>query len=443
MPRRRLARVERRDSRDHGRVIHGIVEHYFRHEYGRQVALLARKAGVRHLALVEDAVQGAMMAALTVWGARGLPDDPSAWLYRAAWRNLLGELRRGARRRRILERTAAELVREGDDEDAPVPGFAADVSDDMLRMLFVCCDEAIPGESRLVLALKTLCGFSAAEIALRLFTTEANVRKRLTRARHTLRASSLALETPPLASLETRLASVHTVLYLLFNEGYLAAHAELAIRRDLCDEAIRLTTILAEHEVGAVPETFALLALMHLQAVRLPARQDETGALLLLEEQDRSRWDADHLRHGAEWLARSAQGDTFSRYHAEAGIAAEHAFASSFADTRWDRIDELYAMLEQIDPSPQHTLNRAVAVAERHGARAGLALLHELRPPAWLADSYQWHAVLADLHRRAGDVMLAREHRERALACAPTTFVRELLRRRLASIGDAGGAASE
>lgn len=410
----------------------GLVEHYFRHEYGRQVALLARKAGVRHLALVEEAVQGAMMAALTAWVARGLPDDPSAWLYRAAWRNLLGELRRGVRRRRILEQTAAEIVREG--EDPPAPSFAADVSDDLLRMLFVCCDEAIPGESRLVLALKTLCGFNAAEIALRLFTTEANVWKRLTRARHKLRASPLALETPPLETLRTRLASVHTVLYLLFNEGYLAAHAELAIRRDLCDEAIRLTTILATHAVGAAPETFALLALMHLQAARLPARQDETGALLLLEEQDRSRWDANHLRDGAEWLARSAQGDTFSRYHAEAGIAAEHAFASSFVETRWDRIDELYAMLERIDPSPQHTLNRAVAVAERHGAQAGLALLRELRPPAWLAESYQWHAVLADLHRRAGDVMLAREHRERALACAPTTFVRDLLRRRLASI---------
>ena len=407
----------------------GLVEHYFRHEYGRQVALLARKAGVRHLAIVEEAVQAAMLAALTAWAARGLPEDPSAWLYRAAWRNLLGELRRGARRRRILEQTAPELVREGD--DPPVPSFAADVPDDMLRMLFVCCDEAIPGESRLVLALKTLCGFSAAEIALRLFTTEANVRKRLTRARHKLRESALAFETPPLASLATRLASVHTVLYLLFNEGYLAAHAELAIRRDLCDEAIRLTTILAEHVIGAVPDTFALLALMHLQAARLPARQDATGALLLLEEQDRSRWDDDHLREGAVWLARSAQGDTFSRYHAEAGIAAEHAFAPSFAETRWDRIDELYAMLERVDPSPQHTLNRAVAVAERSGPQAGLALLHELRPPAWLTESYQWHAVLADLHRRAGDVILARDHRDRALACAPTTFVRELLRRRL------------
>jgi predicted RNA polymerase sigma factor len=226
---------------------------------------------------------------------------------------------------------------------------------------------------------------------------------------------------------------VQAVLYLLFNEGYLAAHAQEAIRRELCDEAIRLTTLLAEHPIGAVPETFALLALMHLHAARLGARRDATGGLLLLEEQDRSLWDRERIRLGAAWLKRSATGDVFSRFHAEAGIAAEHCFAPSFEQTRWEEIADLYEMLERIDRSPLHTMNRAVAVAEWCGPDAGLALLDALAPPVWLAGSYLWDAVLADLHQRAGNHEIASRHRERALASAPTEAVRDLLLRRLAT----------
>jgi RNA polymerase sigma-70 factor (ECF subfamily) len=408
----------------------GLVEHFFRHEYGRLVALLARRVGVRHLELVEDAVQGALLAALTTWTAQGLPDDPGAWLYRAAFNKVIGDLRQKADRLRILERSADALAGNG---DAPAPShFAGEVRDDMLRMLFVCCDDAIPRESRLVLALKTLCGFSTAEIALRLFTTEANVHKRLARARARLREFPPDTETPPLETLRSRLPSVHAVLYLLFNEGYLSAHAEQAIRRELCDEAIRLSTLLAEHPVGALPETFALLALMHLHAARLGARCNGTGGLLLLEEQDRSLWDREGIQVGAEWLQRAASGDVFSRFHAEAGIAAEHCFAPSFAQTRWREIADLYSMLERVDPSPLHTLNRAVAVADWQGPEAGLELLRDLAPPSWLAGSYLWDAVLGDLHRRAGNVEIAQRHRERALTAAPTEAVRDLLRRRLA-----------
>ena len=332
---------------------------------------------------------------------------------------------------RILEREAGD--RAGEDGHPAPSYFADEVRDDLLRMLFVCCDDAIPRESQLVLALKTLCGFSAAEIALRLFTTEANVHKRLGRARARLREAPPDLETPPLGELRSRLPSVHAVLYLLFNEGYLSSHAEQAIRRELCDEAIRLATLLAEHPVGAVPETFALLALMHLHAARLAARLDGLGGLLLLEEQDRSLWDRERMRLGAEWLARAASGEAFSRFHAEAGIAAEHCFAPSFRETRWKEIAELYSMLERIAPSPLHTLNRAVAVAEWQGPEAGLALLQGLAPPAWLAGSYLWDAVLSDLYRRVGNLEPARQHRERALGSAPSEAVRELLRRRLAA----------
>jgi RNA polymerase sigma factor (sigma-70 family) len=405
-----------------------LVAHFFRHEYGRLVAQLTRKVGVQHVELVEDAVQSALASALTAWVTNEVPREPGAWLYRSACNQLVGTLRKNTGHVRILESAVHDIARAAEEHAAP--HFRAEVGDDLLRMLFVCCDEAIPRESRIVLALKTLCGFSTSEIALRLFTSEANVHKRLQRAREKLRASA-DITTPPIEQLRARMPSVHEVLYLLFNEGYLSTHAESAIRIELCDEAVRLTTLLAEHSVGAVPETFALLALMHLHAARFAARVDASGGLLLLEEQDRSAWDQARMRLGAQWLERAATGATFSRHHAEAGIAAEHCFAPSFHETRWQEIAELYAMLERIAPSPLYTMNRAVAVAEWRGADAALQLLEDIVPPTWLEASYLWDAVLSDLHRRAGHADAFVHHRARALGAAPSDAVRELLARRL------------
>jgi RNA polymerase sigma-70 factor (ECF subfamily) len=394
------------------------------------VATLTRVAGLQHLELAEDAVQTAFTTALERWRTEGLPDAPGGWLYRVAYNHLLGELRGRAGRLRLLEKAHDAGVEESD--PTPPSYFAGEMRDEMLRMLFVCCHDSIPAESRLVFALKTLCGFGTAEIALGLFTTEANVHKRLARARERLRAIAPDLETPALPDLRSRLPGVHAVLYLLFNEGYLSAQEGEAIRRDLCEEAIRLCTLVAEHPMGAIPETFALLALMHLHASRLGSRLDGAGDLLLLEEQNRSRWDRERMQLGMQWLERAASGDAFSRYHAEAGIAAEHCLAPSFRETRWKQIADLYALLEGIAPSPLHTMNRAVAVAEWRGPDAGLDVLQDLAPPpSWLAGSYLWEAVLGDLHRRAGHAEAAERHRERALARAPSEAIRRLLQRRL------------
>ncbi len=406
-----------------------LVEHYFRHAYGKLVALLVRRVGVRNLGRIEDAVQSALMAALTAWVAKGVPQQPEAWLYRVAHNHLMGGLRQEAGRARILESVGDPA--EEPDEDNISAHFDGEVQDELLRMLFVCCDEALAQESRLALALKTLCGFGVGEIAHSLFTTEANIHKRLARAREKLRQLPVNTQTPPLETLQSRLPSVYAVIYLLFNEGYLSTHQEHAIRRELCDEAMRLATLLATHPVGATPETFALLALMHLHAARLSARQDASGGLLLLEEQDRASWDHARIQLGLQWLVRAACGQTFTRYHAEAGIAAEHCLAPSFAQTRWSEIAELYAILQRIDPSPLHTLNRAVAVAEWKGPEVALELLEGLVPPSWLAGHYLWAAVLADLHRRASRTELAGRYREQALAAAPTEQVRDVLRRRL------------
>ena len=406
-----------------------LVEHFFRHEYGRLVAMLSRRAGLYHIEAVEDAVQSALISALDSWKAKGLPDNPSAWLYRAAHNNLMGELRGQMNRRRLLEQNAEEF------NNTPGAGPEyfpeEDVRDDLLRMLFVCCDDAIPVESQLVLALKTLCGFSVREIALRLFISEANAYKRLGRARSRLRELRFDISELTGTQYSSRLPAVHRILYLLFTEGYLSSHEEMAIRRELCEEAIRLTIMLAEHPTGQVPETYALLAMMHLHSARMDARRDESGGLLLLEEQDRTNWDQEQIRVGLEWLAKSAQGKAFSRYHAEAGIAAEHCLTPSFQETRWERVVECYSLLEQAAPSALHRLNRAIAVAEWQGPSAGLEILEGFEPPSWLTGSYMWAAVLSDLHRRCGNAEPARQYRDQALDSAPTSAVRELLERRL------------
>ncbi len=435
---------------------HRLVEHFFRREYGRLVATLARQLGEQHLEIAEDAAQSALMAALESWARGSVPSNPSAWLFRVAKNEALQELRTRARRGRILRaETEAGTVLGSLAEPTEVEG-------DMLRMLFVCCDEGIPEPSRLVLALKTICGFDVPEIARRLFVSEANVYKRLSRARARLREGSrfpdcpagegagmgegvseervaregAAREDDARSAYDARLSSVQKVLYVLFAEGHLSLHDEMPLRQELCDEAIRLTTMLATHVAGSSPETYAMLALMHFHVARMPARQDAGGGLLLLEEQNRALWDRQQILEGFAWLGKSATGDVYSRYHAEAAIAAEHCRAPSFQETRWDKIAESYALLEAQAPSPLHALNRALAIAEWKGPRAGLVALEKASPPSWLegsqgGGSHYWPLVLADLHRRCGDDSEARRHGEAAIKLAPTEAIRALIARRL------------
>jgi len=382
-----------------------------------------RRHGTHRLEAIEDAVQEALLAALEGWGRGGMPERPVAWLQQVAHHRLIDTLRK--------QHPDAALPDDLASEPELVVTGRQDLPDDLLRMFFLCADEALPVESQLVLALKILCGFSVDEIARRLFTTEANVYKRLQRGREGLRGRMGDL--PPIEILQSRAPAVRHIIYLLFNEGYSSARADQLVRRELCEEAIYLGTVLADHPAGDHPETWALLALMAFHAARLEARTDGAGGLLLLEEQDRARWDRGLIERGFEWLARSARGDQFSRYHAEAGIAAEHCRAPTFAGTRWQEVIDLYQILERHEPSPLHILNRAIAVAQLHGPAAGLAIIHELKPPGWLLGYYLWDAVLGELERRAGNLDRARQHLLRALDGAPTDAERSLLRRRLAA----------
>ncbi|HEU5074728.1 MAG TPA: sigma-70 family RNA polymerase sigma factor, partial [Polyangiaceae bacterium] len=232
-----------------------LADHFFRHEYGRLVAMLSRRVGVHHLESVEDAVQFALAAAVETWPKANVPDNPAAWLFQVAHNHVVSELRRGVRRAELDARHDAESWRA--ESGTPDTFLAGDVRDDLLRLLFFCCDGALPAEAQLVLALKVLCGFDVREISERLFTSEANVYKRLARARSRLREVGFTLEDLDSTAMASRLPAVQSILYVLFTEGYLSSHADGAIRRELCGEAIRLTRELATHPVGATPDTFA------------------------------------------------------------------------------------------------------------------------------------------------------------------------------------------
>ncbi len=404
----------------------GTLEHVFRHEYGGLVASLLARVGTQHVDAVEDAVQYSLMQALNFWPKTKPPENPSAWLYKVALRKLISTFRTTQRRNELLI-LQSELTADTNDEPIDIP-LSKEMSDSMLRMLFAACHPDIPVESQLVFTLKSLCGFSVKEIALRLFISEENVYKRFSRARKNLKTQNNVLATLTHSEMKTRLPIVHAVVYVLFTEGYLSSHSEIAIRQDLCEEAIRLANFLSQSAIGNTPDTDALLALLYFNLSRMNARQDDSGALLLLEQQDRSLWSQTHMLTAMAYLQQSAQGEQISRYHVEANIAALHCMAPSFNDTPWQKIAESYVLLERISPSPLHCLNRAVALAQWQGPQAGLDVLQSMDLPTWLHRSYYWHAVQADLLYQNGDSEYARLSAEQALEAAPTENIKALLK---------------
>ncbi len=367
--------------------------------------------------------------ALTSWSLRGIPNQPGAWLYRVAVNSITDQFRHDG----VVLRTRDFLNESPDAASSSAPHLEGEISDDELRMLYICCDEALPPRTQLILALKILCGFSVAEIAFRLLKSEESIHKRIARGRQQCREGSPNLDSPNEQSLRSRLPSVQKILYLLFNEGYSSCLPDQPIRKEMCEEALRLCKLMVGHPSGDTPESWALLALMHLHHARIDARTDGAGAVLLLEQQDRSQWDSSQIQAGLLALHRCARGDVFSRYHAEAGVLAEHCIAPSYSETNWEKIVDLYSLLESIEPSPLHTLNRAIAMGEWKGPQSGLDILLQLSPPSWLLGYYLWDATKGELYRRLGHMIPAKRHLLRALETAPTNSEKDRIRRRLSA----------
>jgi RNA polymerase sigma factor (sigma-70 family) len=419
--------------------ISGLTDHLFRHEAGKLVSVLTGIFGIERLQLAEDVVQEAMMRALQTWPYYGVPKNPAAWLTQAAKNLALDAIRR---ERNFAEKEPQIITFMEQWPASGVVGNAPlldpEIQDDRLRMMFVCCHPSITPEDQIALALKTLCGFSPAEIAKAFLTTEAGVAKRLTRAKQKIRDAAIQFEIPEGAELGRRLDSVLQSLYLLFNEGYKASSGDSLIREDLCHEAIRLTVLLAQHPAGSQPKTHALLALMLLNAARLPARTDSEGNLLRLQDQDRSQWDRTLIARGMFHIAQSAAGDALSEYHLQAGIAAVHCAAPDYAATNWPQILDLYERLMEFDASPVVALNRAVAVAEVRGPQAGLDAIKAIKNLKSLDSYYLLHAVLGEFELRLKRLRAAADHFRKALELAEIRSEKTFLAKRVEQCEGAG-----
>ncbi|MBI5384534.1 MAG: sigma-70 family RNA polymerase sigma factor [Verrucomicrobia bacterium] len=409
-----------------------LAEHLFRHEAGKLVSVLTGLFGIDRLQWAEDVVQEALIRALQTWPYYGIPKNPAAWLTQTA-KNLALDL---IRRERLFHDKQPQIIAFVEQWSADVrpdnaAAFDQEIQDDRLRLMFACCHPLVPQESQTALALKTLCGFSPAEIAKAFLTTEAAIAKRLTRARQRIQELKIPFEIPSGEELSARLDGVLQTLYLLFNEGYKASSGDRLVREELCHEAIRLTTLLAQHPAGSQPRVHALAALMLFNAARLSARTDTDGHLLLLKEQDRSAWDKAMIGHGMFYLSQSAAGSELTPYHLQAGIAACHCAAADYDSTDWPQILSLYDRLVELDDSPVIALNRAVAHAQVHGPEAGLETIEAIKDQPALASYHLLYAVLAEFEAQLEDFPSAADHLRQALQFTDVKSEQALLSKRL------------
>lgn len=390
-----------------------LVEHLFRRESGKLTAALTRFFGSAHLELAEDVVQDTLLKAMREWPFRGVPDDPVAWLHRVAKNGAIDRLRRDAKGMELVKANAPLLRSEwslaSTVHDALNEGS---ITDDQLRMFFACCHPSLPQEQQVALVLKTLCGFSVPEIARAFVTNEETINKRLYRAREVFRSIG-ELRIPDGAALNERMDAVLASIYLLFNEGYKSTRHEDLIREDLIEEALRLGDLLTRDRATDLPEVHALLALMIYHAARSEARTDADGNIVLLADQDRSRWDLALIALAGQHLDQATTSGNITAYHLEAAIAGVHANARTFEATDWSSIVALYDRLLELKPSGIVRMNRAIAIAQAQGAPAGLKAMADI---TGLEDDHLFHAVLGDLHAASGAKQEAGAAYERALS---------------------------
>jgi RNA polymerase sigma-70 factor (ECF subfamily) len=412
---------------------HDLVDRLFREEQGRAVATLIRVTGDFDLA--EEAVQDAFISALETWPSRGVPSNPGAWITTTARNRAIDRLRR---RRRLVDKTE-QLARESALE-TELRGIGSDtnegamlIADDRLRLIFTCCHPALAMDARVALTLRTLGGLTTPEIARAFLVPEPTLAQRLVRAKRKIRDAGIPYRVPPAELLPERVAGVLHVLYLVFNEGYAASSGDALIRRELCAEAIRLTRVVVEL-LPDEPEARGLLALMLLHDARRDARVDETGRIVLLDDQDRSRWDEDRIAEGRTLIAAALAQQRPGPYQVQAAIAALHDEAATAADTDWPQIAVLYRRLLEMSPSPVVELNLAAAVAMADGPAVGLAMMDAIEATGELEAYPYLHASRADLLRRLGRWPEADAAYRRALALTTNGAEQAFLERRLTEV---------
>ena len=407
------------------------IEAIFRAESTRLTAVMTRILGPHNLELAEDVVQDSFVRAMAVWSKQGIPDNPSAWLVRTARNRAIDTIRRERTRRHFADDLAVMLDSDwtlGSTVDA---AFDDDrMRDDQLAMIFLCCSAPIAADAKMTLILKALCGLRITAIARALLTSEAAIHKRLRRARQALEGATFRRPTDD--EMPSALRTMHTALYLLFNEGYFSTSSE-PIQRDLCKHAMFLTRLLTEFTSPSTGTTHALLALMCFHAARIVSRTDANGALVPLDAQDRSLWDRQLMQAGFISMARSGRNAPTdpSRYHIEAAIAAHHCSARTFDDTNWTSICNLYDRLMEVYPTTLGELSRAVAISYRDGPASAIAMVTDIHERARGAHTARAAVVLTRLHTLVGNTEEAARFRDEALSSASSDHERLLLERQL------------
>ncbi|MGI9472540.1 MAG: RNA polymerase sigma factor [Rubripirellula sp.] len=404
-----------------------LVEHFFRHESANLIAVLTRAFGIRRMDLVEDMVQSAMLEAVHAWKQRGVPENPAGWIHQVAKNRILDALRR----EKTHEKAVAFSGQSLRDQVSIVDEWLEEprLQDSLLRMMFVCCHPSLERKTQIALTLKTLCGFGVSEIARGLLLPKETVKKRIQRAKQTLATANVAMDLPGEQDLAERLDVVHDVLYLMFNEGYSTSHGTTPIRDDICEESARLCHLLCQGPCAS-PSTKALLALLLFHGARLEARTDDEGAVVLLEDQNRERWDHQLIAVAKGWLAQSRE-ELPTTFHFEAAIAMQHCVATSVATTDWGTIARLYERLLLIRDSPIYRLNQAIAIGQAGQTRDAMSRLEDLRSHQDMGHYLLLDCAVARLHELDRDTDRAVDAYLVALSKATATHERQLLESKL------------
>lgn len=396
-----------------------LIPHLFRTEFSKITSVLCKIFGLEHIKVAEDITSETFTAALETWPYKGIPENPTAWLYTVAKNKTKNHLNR---RQIFTEKIAREIKRSPSENwEIEIDLSDQNISDSQLQMLFAICHPSISAEAQIGLALRILCGFGIEEIADAFLTNKETINKRLYRAKEKLRLEHVQIEVPSEAEIDNRLETVLTTLYLLFNEGYYSESNDLVLRKDLCLEAMRLTYLLAENEQTGKPGVHALLALMCFHSSRFEARKDDNGEMVLYQDQDESLWNDELISKGAYFLKQASQGNNITKYHLEANIALWHTIK---ADTKekWSTILQLYNQLLITEYSPIAALNRTFALSKVQGKAAAIAEAEKLN----LSDNHYYHTLLGELYKEI-DNNRAKQHFRKALSLARTNTDRKTI----------------